>query len=310
MRHGQSLNNVLMAESHSAYDKARVSDAPLTALGETQARVTGAFLAEYFKRRPGNVTLYTSAFSRAAHTASHIAAALRTNPVLWTDVHETGGIFEHVYDASGGLIAYRGVGGLTLPQLRDLFPLVLLPDSSHTGVTADIDETGWWHSSSREMAGEAEVRVQRVVGTLRSRAGALVESSTSSSLLDGLHAAAGVDAPGAVRETDITPSRPPAVAAYDDSIPRASGRVETVIIVCHGDFIDTFMRVVFAGPAAPGALPSAHMQVCHYNCGITWMDFYPDGGVRIVRVNDASHLQYAAMPDRLGFDSLLTGGPV
>jgi broad specificity phosphatase PhoE len=74
----------------------------------------------------------------------------------------------------------------------------------------------------------------------------------------------------------------------------AAATGETIAIVCHGDFLDTLFRLIVSGEhgaggagAAAGAPP---LQVCHNNCGVSVLDVFPDGGVRIVRLNDVRHL--------------------
>jgi len=82
-----------------------------------------------------------------------------------------------------------------------------------------------------------------------------------------------------------------------------------VALVCHGDFIETMLRVIANyAPSSGGAAasdprsppiggpisPLAAAQFCHHNCGISTFDVFPDGTIRLVRVNDIAHLMFPA----------------
>jgi hypothetical protein len=86
-----------------------------------------------------------------------------------------------------------------------------------------------------------------------------------------------------------------------------------VALVCHGDFIETMLRVIAnyapsnggaaaSDPRSPpigGAIsPLAAAQFCHHNCGISTFDVFPDGTIRLVRVNDIAHLMFPALQQR------------
>ena len=128
IRHGESYNNALKDSSR------RVSDPPLTGLGEEQARRVASHLAggghlDPAERdgRPAFDRLYCSAMRRALETAQPIAAALGTAPEVWIDIHEVGGIW---LEGKGDL------HGMTRDEIRSDFPGVGLPEG--------VGEQGWW----------------------------------------------------------------------------------------------------------------------------------------------------------------------
>lgn len=76
-------------------------------------------------------------------------------------------------------------------------------------------------------------------------------------------------------------------------MPAAGGA--TIIMVTHGDFLDTLLRhIVLSHSGGVGGSPP--LQFCHNNCGISVVDFFPDAGTRIVRLNDVRHLIAAGVP--------------
>jgi len=103
IRHGQSANNALWAETRS--NQGRNQDPELTAIGQEQAQFVARFLSRngspdrYDLYDPKNTAgfgithLYCSPMVRAVATATRIAEALSLPLVAWKDLHETGGIF-------------------------------------------------------------------------------------------------------------------------------------------------------------------------------------------------------------------------
>lgn len=114
---------------------------------------------------------------------------------------------------------------------------------------------------------------------------------------------------------DASPSAP--VNSYEQAQMRARGTGsvpasggEAIALVCHGDFIDHFIRSIVAGPSSqahgqhsagnPSAPP---LQFCSSNGSVSIIDVYPDGGARIVRLNDCRHLvplEQAGLPTPTG----------
>ena len=86
IRHGQSTNN---------RGDSRVSDPPLTELGEEQARLVGQFIKD-----EGINRLYCSPMIRALHTAALINERLGLVPHVFVGLHEMGGIYEDHEDGA------------------------------------------------------------------------------------------------------------------------------------------------------------------------------------------------------------------
>jgi broad specificity phosphatase PhoE len=424
IRHGQSGNNVLAATSASSYERSRVADAQLTELGKKQAQAVGAFLAAVRHTSPVPLQqIYTSAMARAVHTGYEIATALGADtaegahlrPLVFPDLCEIGGIFEHVYDDAYHVTGYRGVAGMTASQVAERFPLAVLPDDG------SITETGWWRSAGKESEEEGVARVRGVLRELLEAGVALQEgggaagglhgfdirctvrnkaaggkghhhhrlrtdsrsrSASGSGLVadaspadvpvpeafDTLHSvagrvhfhvgggaapdaresggepapAAGPAAGPAAAAASALPARtrkydagaaaagtPAAPGAEPKPLSERGGRVKlsgtraagvalghgsmAVALVCHGDFIETMLRVIANyAPSNGGAAgsdprsppiggpisPLAAAQFCHHNCGISTFDVFPDGTIRLVRVNDIAHLMFPAALQR------------
>ncbi len=153
IRHGESYNNALEDSSQ------RVSDPPLTGLGEEQARRVASHLArgghlDPSERdgRPGLDSLYCSPMLRALQTTRPIAAALGAAAEVWVDIHEVGGIWQ----------AGKGdLHGMTPGEIRSGFPGVGLPDG--------IGEKGWW-SGGQETKHAGRGRAMAVAQELGERA--------------------------------------------------------------------------------------------------------------------------------------------
>ncbi len=146
IRHGQSTNNASMV----ADPKDRVSDPPLTPLGEIQANAVAQHIAEgynpeiigdfAFAKRTGEpdtrgyglTKLYCSPMERSLQTTLPIAKATGLTPHVWVDIHEHGGIFlEH--DDERGVVSYPG---LSRSAILEQFPNYVIPET--------ITEAGWW----------------------------------------------------------------------------------------------------------------------------------------------------------------------
>ena len=161
IRHAQSSNNAL------ADWRERVSDPPLTELGERQAARLAEYLAsppdeteqpgpgaEYVNRTGFRFTrLFTSAMRRSLQTAAPIGEAVGLQPEVWVDIHEIGGVF--LDDHEG-----RGLPGLKRVEMAEQFPTIRL--------SAEVTEEGWWNRQ-RETEEEWLERAARVAKELRER---------------------------------------------------------------------------------------------------------------------------------------------
>lgn len=143
IRHGQSANNRLYAESGTY--TGRSEDPLLTELGYRQSRSLAEHIAmkgdqenhleaEKGLHREYQLThIYTSLMTRAIHTASFIARETGIPLVGLTDLHECGGIF--LEDEVTGEL--HGKKGKSPAQLHQEFPELILP--------SDLPEDGWWN---------------------------------------------------------------------------------------------------------------------------------------------------------------------
>jgi len=144
IRHGQSENNLLWAETGSI--DGRSDDPELTEAGCLQVEKLAALLS-----RPGkspaipaeydgqNVTgfqithLYCSLMLRAVDTATILARALDLSPAAWQDVHEVGGIHWKEEDGDEPV----GQAGKNRAYFEEHYPHLRLPSS--------LGEEGWWN---------------------------------------------------------------------------------------------------------------------------------------------------------------------
>ena len=152
IRHGQSTNNALWAETGD--DFGREVDTRLTALGEAQAVALAAYATSPGLPWPPT-HLYTSPMARAVQTAAPLADALDLPLALSQDLFEVGGPYD-LLDGSGEQVAHPGSGSSAIAALSDR---VHLPDW--------LTEDGWWRG---EVEREREVyvaRADRLIGALR-----------------------------------------------------------------------------------------------------------------------------------------------
>jgi len=141
IRHGQSVNNLLWAETQS--DQGRSVDPVLTDTGRAQAECAARFMRdELHTHLPLNgqaneaarpMLLYTSLMTRAVETGEIIARALGTPFVALPDAHEVGGLYWE--DKTTG--EKIGVPGPNRAHFETRYPTLQLP---HT-----LDERGWWN---------------------------------------------------------------------------------------------------------------------------------------------------------------------
>ena len=164
IRHGESLNNALMAVSLDDFNTKRVPDAPLTAVGEGQAQKVAAHCAA-LRLSPPASALYCSAMTRALHTATTIGSALGLRPQLLRDSFEVGGLYALHPDGST-----VGHAGLTALELAAQFPTVDDP-------TAVVAADGWYRGATKESDAEGWKRAVAFVESLRGQAAALTENA-------------------------------------------------------------------------------------------------------------------------------------
>jgi 2,3-bisphosphoglycerate-dependent phosphoglycerate mutase len=157
IRHGESANNALGTEdtSYDEYMAARSPDPVLTEIGERQAELVGAHLAE---AGYGITELHCSAMVRAMQTALPIGQALDLQPRVWVDIHEHGGMFLGNPRNGDGI---RSFPGISRREASERFPGYTLPE--------EMSDDGWWHGDYEDMESCA-VRAQRVAEVLEERA--------------------------------------------------------------------------------------------------------------------------------------------
>jgi broad specificity phosphatase PhoE len=161
IRHAQSTNNALADERH------RVSDPPLTELGERQSEILAWHLAEGRELEPstseannpnqrgyGITRLYCSPMWRALQTAYFIGQALRLTSEVWVDLHEKGGIYLDDENGRGPV----GYPGRARREIQAAFPDYVLPEG--------ITEHGWWNREYEDWPACHE-RASRVANELR-----------------------------------------------------------------------------------------------------------------------------------------------
>ncbi len=153
IRHGQSVNNVIWAETGT--DQGRVFDPPLTAIGRQQIDCVAEFMRDELgallplggrnndAARPR--VIYTSLMTRAVETGQAVARALNVPLVALVEAHETGGLF--LDDEETG--ERRGIEGPNRAHFEALYPELALPET--------LGEAGWWNRPFES----AELRADR-----------------------------------------------------------------------------------------------------------------------------------------------------
>ncbi|MDO0911051.1 histidine phosphatase family protein [Streptomyces sp. DT2A-34] len=172
VRHGQSTNNVRLAEAMAAglgrnqtdeqiapdvsHYLGRVPDPPLSALGMRQAEALGRALLD--ERTPFTPThLYASPTTRAVQTVRPLADAARRPVLLHPDAYEVGGI--HVFDPP--MRTRQARPGATLMELLQHCPAVEAPP----GLFHSSDEP--WSGGLETQDEQAVPRAQRLLARLR-----------------------------------------------------------------------------------------------------------------------------------------------
>jgi 2,3-bisphosphoglycerate-dependent phosphoglycerate mutase len=154
IRHGQSANNALWDATGASVG--RSDDPELTAIGQQQAQLLAAFLAQGGNRF-GITHLYTSLMIRSIETALAAGESLGLPVHSWEDIHETGGIFNE--DVDGNLI---GLPGKNRAHFEAAYPALVLHDS--------LNAHGWWNRPF-EQFDQHPIRAQRVLAEILERHG-------------------------------------------------------------------------------------------------------------------------------------------
>ena len=167
IRHAESSNNKLAPGLDNAtYMQRRSADPVITELGVRQAQR----LAEHLAGTPpadappegkgsyGITHLYCSPMLRTLQTSQPVARALGLRPMIWTDIHEHGGMFMGNPHTGENFVVYKG---LTSEEVARDYPEYDLNDA--------IGEDGWWKSGYEDIAG-CYARAIRVARELRRRA--------------------------------------------------------------------------------------------------------------------------------------------
>lgn len=162
IRHAQSTNNALWKQTGSG--KGRDPDPEITDTGREQAHLLAQFLQSKQEESQSNyhdfnlTHLYCSPMVRAILTGQAIAQALEKPLIVWTDLHEWGGIY-HDDPEKGGQI---GLPGHSRAYLKSRFPDLLFPQ--------EFPEDGWWNRPY-ESKEDVASRVSRFIQTLLARHG-------------------------------------------------------------------------------------------------------------------------------------------
>lgn len=164
IRHGQSSNNALWDRSQN--DEGRAIDPELTEIGVKQAALVGQFIGQHHQNGvPSNhhnffnlTHLYSSLMVRAMDTAQAIAETTGLPPVIWEEIHETGGIWQWNVDKE----QREGLPGYNRADFEKRYPNFVLPDY--------LDDKGWWNRPFEDMDGYS-LRAKRFVQMLMERHG-------------------------------------------------------------------------------------------------------------------------------------------
>lgn len=138
IRHAQSANN-------AKPESDRISDPPITDVGEQQAARLASWITELNLNR-----LITSPFLRTLQTTRAIHEATGLTPEVRTEWHEHGGCYSGYLDGQ-----MRGERGLSRGEIEQQFP--------GFQVHEQIGREGWWQERDWETVEQARQRARGVV---------------------------------------------------------------------------------------------------------------------------------------------------
>jgi broad specificity phosphatase PhoE len=328
VRHGQSANNALVEGSGgwTAYYRNRTADAPLTDIGREQAKKVGSFLSKMASESPVPIKrFYTSCMKRALETSSLIYqealsstldsgknegssatshCSVLPRPSVFVDTFEIGGLFDKKPDADlekePDSSTWMGINGLSREGVQELFPVIDLGSETEppippaktstnfsTYTAGVLSHRGWYEGKQKEDESEGAARTIRIVEAFKALAVSLLVKER------------GEDAGKEVK-------KPLGVGVTPDGSQGKKHDGEAVILVCHGDFINVFLRACVGDPgmtleaAESGGGRGEGLQFAVNNCSCSIVDFMPgDSTVRIIRINDVRGVG----------EELLTGAP-
>ena len=167
IRHAQSENNALF--DRTGQTRGRSHDPQVTEIGRQQIERLAGFIGGFngFEAAEndakdlggfGLTHIYCSPMIRATMTAYALAQTTGILPVMWVDLHESGGIYLDD-EENGGRVS---LPGCPRSQFEQQFPGVVLPP--------EVTEQGWYFRPY-EPAEERLPRARRVVEMLLARHG-------------------------------------------------------------------------------------------------------------------------------------------
>ncbi len=169
IRHGQSLNNLLWDQTKD--DQGRSEDPELSEYGQKQVEILAQFLAHHNGPLPttrdanaqnidhfGLTHLYTSPMVRSMDTAGAIARHTNLTPVVWKDLHETGGVWLQNEETGEPI----GLPGNKRAFFEARYPNFILSE--------DLGKEGWWNSPF-ESHEERVMRASRFINNLKAQHG-------------------------------------------------------------------------------------------------------------------------------------------
>lgn len=165
IRHGQSTNNVLLDQNeHLDYLAERSTDPELTTLGHQQIQRIAETLAQPYTPNVydpqnrlgfGLTHLYSSLMVRAVRTGSAIAQKVNLPLVGWSELHETGGLFD--VEIVDGEPVFTGQPGPDRAFFQSQFPQLHIPE--------ELPAQGWYNRE-KEPREHYHVRARAIIDRL------------------------------------------------------------------------------------------------------------------------------------------------
>jgi 2,3-bisphosphoglycerate-dependent phosphoglycerate mutase len=164
IRHGQSENNALWAETHS--NLGRVSDPKLTLIGKKQIENAAQFLEKTLRQNNSDykdpsyinegedIFIYCSLMERAIQSGMIIANRLSLPIYAHLDIHENGGLYleDHATQEK------TGTSGRSVIDLKKIYPSLTLPQG--------INPSGWWNRPFEERE-TRRIRAKKALNDLK-----------------------------------------------------------------------------------------------------------------------------------------------